>query len=62
VGYGDIVPITTAGRVLTICMTVFGTGLFLGYVALFTTVFVNVELTEIEREVETIRKRLKDNP
>lgn len=49
VGYGDIVPITTAGRIIGMGMMLLGTALF----AAFTAVFASALLAEeIEREHE----------
>lgn len=59
VGYGDIVPVTTAGRALTMVLNVVGTGLFLAYISLFSSAFINVELSELEREVELLRRKIR---
>lgn len=60
VGYGDIAPVTTYGRILTVFLIVFGTGFFLAYVALLTAVFVNLEHDELEKEVEDLRARIEN--
>jgi voltage-gated potassium channel len=56
VGYGDIIPMTTSGKVLGIFMMVGGTGLFCSYTALFASALMSEEIDrevrEIEREVE----------
>lgn len=58
VGYGDIFPITFYGRILSIFMIIVGTGFFLAYVALLTSVFVNLERNELEEEVKKLRMRI----
>lgn len=59
VGYGDITPVTIPGKILAMAMIVTGTGLFLCYVALLTSAFVNIEVDHIEKEVTDLRRRIK---
>lgn len=49
VGYGDIYPVTTGGRILAVILIIIGVGTFLGIVADITQLLVN-------RRQETIRK------
>jgi len=42
VGYGDVAPITTAGRVFAMLAMLFGTAIFAGFTALFASAIVEV--------------------
>jgi voltage-gated potassium channel len=42
VGYGDIVPITTSGRVVGMLAMLFGTAIFAGFTALFASAILEV--------------------
>lgn len=59
VGYGDIVPQSLAGKVVTILLTLIGTGLFLAYVALLSATFMNLEVSQLEKEVQNLKKGFK---
>lgn len=52
VGYGDIHPTTTAGRVLTVFLIIMGVGTFLGVVANATEMMLN------RREKQTITNKI----
>ena len=41
VGYGDLVPATVAGRVISIFLMLMGTGLFVAHTALLANVFID---------------------
>lgn len=41
VGYGDLVPATLAGRVISIFLMLMGTGLFVAHTALLANVFID---------------------
>lgn len=43
VGFGDIVPITRAGRVISMFMMFIGTGLFVAFTAIISTTIMAVE-------------------
>lgn len=47
VGYGDIVPITTAGRFLGILLMLMGTALFATYTAMFAQIIIEDEFFRI---------------
>jgi voltage-gated potassium channel len=42
VGYGDIAPITTAGRTVAMLAMLFGTAIFAGFTALFASAILEV--------------------
>ena len=46
VGYGDITPITFAGRILGIFLMLIGTAIFASYIALFAEAFMKVDLSQ----------------
>lgn len=48
VGYGDVHPVTIPGRIVAIVLMLFGSLLFLSYIALFAQVFAKVEMLELE--------------
>ena len=41
VGYGDLVPVTSAGRFVSILLMLMGTGLFVAHTALLASVFLD---------------------
>ena len=51
VGYGDIVPHTTAGRVLAVLVVLLGLGVFIAGHSLCYALFVQTEERQIEREL-----------
>ncbi len=58
VGYGDITPVTAAGKLLGICFMVLGTTLFWGFTAIFAAVLISPEVREMEHEIEDIEKTM----
>lgn len=50
VGYGDIHPQTTGGKILALLMIVGGVGTFLGVVASFTELFIQRRSAEVRRQ------------
>ncbi len=52
VGYGDVHPVTTAGKIIAIALIVMGVGTFLGLIGNFT------ELVLAKRELETRMQKL----
>lgn len=43
VGFGDIVPITRAGRIICMFMMFIGTGLFVAFTAIISTTIMSIE-------------------
>ena len=44
VGLGDIVPVTTGGRILSMAMMLSGTALFVSFTAILSAVILEIEL------------------
>jgi len=59
VGYGDISPVTPAGKVVGIGMMIVGTALFSTYTALFAGALVSTEISDIEKGVKGIERRFE---
>ncbi len=55
VGYGDVAPITTAGRVVAMLAMLFGTAIFAGFTALFASAIVDVGRSDRFRESKSSR-------
>jgi len=51
VGYGDITPVSTAGRVVAMFTMIGGSALFWSFTALFAAVILEPELAQVEEEV-----------
>lgn len=60
VGYGDIIPITTIGRLLGITMMIFGTALFCSFTALFSSVLMGSQLQEVEEEIAGVDEKVQE--
>jgi voltage-gated potassium channel Kch len=58
VGYGEIVPVTTAGRVTALLLIITGVAVFFSFVGLFTGMFINIELEQMERDVQDLKKKV----
>jgi Trk-type K+ transport system membrane component len=43
VGLGDVHPVTTAGRAISMFMMIVGSGLFISYTAVFSAVVIQIE-------------------
>ncbi len=56
VGYGDISPTSAAGKVVGMGLMLFGTALFSAFTALFATVLLEPEITEMEEEVRELER------
>lgn len=56
VGYGDVVPISTTGKILAVILMISGTALFVGFAGILVTFLikeeVESELIPLEAEVE----------
>jgi voltage-gated potassium channel len=59
VGYGDVSPITPAGRIVGIFTMIVGTALFWSYTALFAEALVTQDISDIETELRSVSRRLK---
>lgn len=59
VGYGDVIPVTTEGKVLGIFMMLAGTAIFLSFTALFAKAVIGYEIDEVESEVRKLQKEIK---
>ncbi len=58
VGYGDIVPMTTAGKIIGIISMLIGTGLFASYTALFANALLGREFRMMDRKMRVIKKNV----
>jgi len=58
VGYGDIIPVTLMGRLITVGLIFTGGVLFLSFIALLASAFVELEFTELEQEVLDLRDKV----
>lgn len=56
VGYGDITPITTQGKVHGILLMLGGTAIFLSFTALFSKALIGKEIEDVEFEVRRLEK------
>lgn len=54
VGYGDVVPKTTLGRVAGIVLMILGTALFWSYTALFADALISEEVSDLEKDIKEI--------
>jgi voltage-gated potassium channel len=61
VGYGDIYPITMGGKIVAMVVMVGGTSMFLAFIGLFSSLFIKIEVHELEKEVEELRKALENS-
>jgi voltage-gated potassium channel Kch len=52
VGYGDIVPVTDAGKALAMALMALGNVVSVGYTALFVGVVIMPELRSVEHRME----------
>lgn len=60
VGYGDIVPITGGGRIVAVTLMLSGGVLFLAFIALLASAFVEVEFMELEGRLRRLQRELED--
>lgn len=58
VGYGDIIPVTTAGKIAGMILMIFGTALFSSFTALFASILLEPEIVEVEKEVRELEKSM----
>lgn len=59
VGYGDITPVTPAGRLVGIVLMIFGTGVFATYTAIFANVMLGVEFSSIGKRVKMLKRNVE---
>ena len=59
VGYGDIVPVTTLGKVHGIFMMLSGTAIFLAFTALFAQAVIGAEIDDVESEVRKVEREIR---
>jgi voltage-gated potassium channel len=59
VGYGDITPASTLGRVHGILLMLAGVAIFLAFTALFAKTLIEDEIVEVEDEVKRLEKEVK---
>lgn len=59
VGYGDVTPVTTAGRVLGIVMMLAGTAIFISFTALFSRAIIGFEIIEVEKEIKKLERDIE---
>lgn len=58
VGYGDIVPVTSAARIFVIALVITGIGVFLSAVTLVSSELVNARVAHLEGRLNPFEKRL----
>jgi voltage-gated potassium channel len=58
VGYGDVIPITSDGKIVGIVMMIVGTALFWSYTALFADAIISKEIIDLEDELKGIQNIL----
>lgn len=59
VGYGDVSPITPAGKFTGIFMMIVGTALFWSYTALFAEALVSEDIDDVEAELRVLKTRIR---
>ena len=52
VGFGDIVPVTRAGRVICMIMMFMGTGLFVAFTAIISSTIISIEKQDSLRKIK----------
>jgi voltage-gated potassium channel len=58
VGYGDIIPVTSEGKVVGIFTMIIGTALFWSYTALFAEALITKDILDIEHEMKSLANSL----
>jgi voltage-gated potassium channel len=59
VGYGNVIPTTTGGKVVGICMMIVGSLFLWSYTALFAGALISPDLKSVEEEVADLEKELE---
>ena len=60
VGYGDVVPLTFAGKIIGIFLMLLGTGIFATYTALFANSLLGRDIGRLRGQVQYIRSGMKN--
>ncbi len=60
VGYGDVAPVTTAGRVVAIFLMVSGISLFVGFSGFLVSIISSKATQELQHHDAVIRHRVQD--
>ncbi len=60
VGYGDVVPTSTAGRIFGAILIIIGIGLFALLTANFSAALIGEEVSEMEREENKVLNKLEE--
>lgn len=60
VGYGDIIPLTVAGKLVAILLIFTGSVLFLSFIALLASAFIELEFNQLESEVFELKTQIKN--
>lgn len=59
VGYGDVHPVTAAGKICGMVFMVFGTAVFGSFTALFAAVLLEPEISEMEHEFRGLERSVE---
>lgn len=59
VGYGDVVPVTLAGKIHGIFMMLSGVAIFMSFTALFAKSVLGQDLEEVETEIRRLEKDVR---
>ena len=59
-GYGDVVPVTVAGRILAMALMILGTLCLVIYTAIFANALVAPELREVEANVRRMGRGVRE--
>lgn len=60
VGYGDVVPVSTTGKIFGVFLMLLGTGLFATFTALFANAILGRQVSRLKGEVRHIRSGMRD--
>lgn len=61
VGYGDVSPMTPAGKIVGMVLMVLGTTLFGSFTALFAAVLITPEVREVEKNLREMEHELRSD-
>lgn len=56
VGYGDVLPITTPGKIIGILLMLLGTALFASYTALFAGALLSSDIGQMKQDIDKLEK------
>lgn len=59
VGYGDVTPITTLGRIHGIFMMLTGVSIFMSFTALFAKSVISTDLHDVESEIRKLERDVR---